>query len=259
MPPPYLGAADLARRGAFILFVMGHISYESSTKPLCPHLHLACIYLMLSSCVVATTSGPRLASRVAMNTEPPPSHPPSDPSPSDCGSRAKFVDVGDDVSAADDIIFRMRAPSFVDEARDAIDVLDTAGAFDTNSSCVYFGTCGDTRPPSRTSLTYLPCEEHKRMLAPQWLAGAAERLFPETLRTDANVLCRMAKVITAALEEQILAIISKGAVRRATCVVQELFVNVQEAGAWTNPHAGASVHCCLRTQPKQRPVIGPCQ
>ena len=65
--------ADLARRGAFILFVMGHISYESSTKPLCPHLHLACIYLMLSSCVVATTSGPRLASRVAMNTEPPPS------------------------------------------------------------------------------------------------------------------------------------------------------------------------------------------
>jgi len=157
--------------------------------------------------------------------------PPSNPSSGDCGPRADFVDGPDGAAVADGLLFRRRLPEFVEDARTAVAALD----FRANEWCVYFGTCDDgDAPRTRTSKTYLPCPSQRRLLAPRWLAGAAQSMLPGDLgASDGNALCRLAREVTAAIADVVLP--SLGEARRS-CVVQELFANVQDRGAWTNPH-----------------------
>lgn len=165
-----------------------------------------------------------------------------------CGARADFVplarvDDAHELDVAEGVLFRLRLPELVPRARDAIDALARARAFDCNAYCAYFGSCESAamKRLSKTSDTFWPCPSDRARMAPHWLRGAAADGPPgDELRAqgDGSALCALARAATAAAERAVLPALDPDR-ERPRCVVQEAFANVQKPGAFTDAHVHA--------------------
>ncbi|KAH8050163.1 hypothetical protein JL722_11543 [Aureococcus anophagefferens] len=150
-------------------------------------------------------------------------------------ARADFVDGPDGAAVADGLLFRRRLPEFVEDARTAVAALD----FRANEWCVYFGTCDDGDARTRTSKRTCPA---RRSGASSRRAGSRARPRACCPATSARATATRLppREVTAAIADVVLP--SLGEARRS-CVVQELFANVQDRGAWTNPHVHDDDFC----------------
>merc|ERR1712226_640471 len=88
---------------------------------------------------------------------------------------------------------------------------------------------------SQHSIPYFVCNKFRAALASKMLHGAVKRGLPGQLhhQGDRNIFCQLADYVRSGMERQILPALTSWS---RSCVVQELFVNRQKAGARTNQH-----------------------
>lgn len=167
--------------------------------------------------------------------------PPKDPPPSECGERSRYRAVGSGAGlqvSVDDVLFRNSRRDFVEPMRKAVKALAAEGSFAANSHCIVFGSCSFS-PMRRLSLhsaNYMPCRDQLSLLnaASGAFNGVASATLPASVgEGDDHVFCWLARHVRTLMQRHVLPHLG---VPRARCVVQEMFINAQKTGAFTNPH-----------------------
>merc|ERR1711953_1234802 len=91
---------------------------------------------------------------------------PRNPPPSDCGRKAHFTTAGSSktdpfphLEIAEQVLMKLRRPDLLCDMRAAVDELTQRGAFQANSYCEAFGSCGesDMAKISEHSQVYFVC------------------------------------------------------------------------------------------------------
>ena len=167
--------------------------------------------------------------------------PHADPPPSECGEQSTYRPVSspDKVLVSDDdVVFRHNRGDLVEPMRTAVSKLAAEGSFAANSHCVVFGSCS-FNPMRRLSLhstNFRPCQEQLSLVlaASGAFNGIAGATLPASVgKNDDHVFCHLASHVRKLMQRSVLPHLG---VPRSRCVVQEMFINVQKTGAFTNPH-----------------------
>lgn len=140
--------------------------------------------------------------------------------------------------STDDVVFRHNRRDFVEPMRTAVSTLAAEGHFAANSHCLVFGSCS-FNPMRRLSLhstNFRPCKKQLSLVlaASGAFNGIAHATLPASVGSgDDHVFCHLAEHVRKLMQQSVLPHIG---VPRSRCVVQEMFINVQKTGAFTNPH-----------------------
>jgi hypothetical protein len=131
--------------------------------------------------------------------------------------------------------FKIARPDLIPRVNAAVSIIDKAGELDTDFACPVFDSCKTQTKKNRHSKAYLVCDEYQWIHASSILQGVAKEKLPGDLRSqgDDNVLCEIAQYLADLVANVILESLH---IHGKKCIVQEQFVNQQQAGAKTNIH-----------------------
>lgn len=155
-------------------------------------------------------------------------------------SGATQRDVMPDLEAFASALFKTRRLDLIDDVANAIQEVDLNGEMNATKYCEAFSSCNskDMQLISRHSHVYFPCPSHRWFVASDVLNSFKYKSPPGRLKheRDECVFCKLAEYARLGVERQVLPQMGMTGVH---CVVHELFVNEQLAGAWTVPHVHA--------------------